>query len=379
MGIERARVSDDRRGRHTHDRRRRGRRGLLRVQDLIVFRDARALGYTWRDRVPLPGPSIEGVQSDTADTARELSMPQRTIRADRGFDRVATNAVVRRRGLAILIVGLAMIAPLFGCSRASDGPEARLTITGSSTLAPLVAELARDYEQAHPGVRIDVQSGGSSRGVLDVRSGLAAIGMVSRDLGEEERDLQVHPIARDGVGLIVHAGNPAPDLSREQVAAIYRGEIRSWRDLRTEDFGDRGDVDAEAGIVVVHKAEGRATRTVFLEYLALEGREVEADVLVGENEQAVKTVAGSPNAIGYVSIGTATLDIAAGVPIRLLAVDGVEARLESLQDGRYPIARSLNLVSLGPLSDLARDFIAFIRSPAARPRFEAQQFLQVVP
>jgi phosphate transport system substrate-binding protein len=281
-----------------------------------------------------------------------------------------------RRLLAILIVCLATTGAIFGCSRASDGPEVRLTITGSSTLAPLVAELARDYEQAHPGVRIDVQSGGSSRGILDVGKGLAALGMISRDLGEEEQDIQVHPIARDGVGLIVHARNPVPDLSRAQVAAIYRGEIRSWRELGAEEIGD---LDGEAGIVVVHKAEGRATRAVFLEYLALEGREVEADVIVGENEQAIKTVAGSPNAIGYVSIGTAAIDIAAGVPIRLLAIDGVEPSLESLRSGRYPIARSLNLVSVGPLSERARDFVAFIRSPAARPRFEAQRFLQVVP
>lgn len=295
---------------------------------------------------------------------------------------VETNAVLNlfaslRRVLAVAVtvtvaMTMTMAGSLLGCSRGSDSPDARLTITGSSTLAPLVAELARDYEQVHPGVRIDVQSGGSSRGVLDVRSGLAAIGMVSRELGEEEQDLQVHPIARDGVGVIVHAGNPVPDLGREQVAAIYRGAVRSWRDLGV------GDLGGEAGIVVVHKAEGRATRAVFLEHLALEGREVEADVIVGENEQAIKTVAGNPNAIGYVSIGTATLDIQAGVPIRLIPVDGVEASLESLRSGRYPIARSLNLVTLGPVSDLARDFVAFVRSPAARPRFEAQRFLQVV-
>lgn len=281
--------------------------------------------------------------------------------------------------IMVIVMIMVMAGLLFGCSRGSDSPETGLTITGSSTLAPLVAELAQDYEQAHPAVRIDVQSGGSSRGIRDVRNGLATIGMVSRDLGEEERDLEVHPIARDGVGIIVHARNPVPALSREQVAAIYQGEIRSWRELGAEDPGDLGDLGEEAGIVVVHKAEGRATRAVFLEYLGLEGREVAADVVVGENEQAVKTVAGSPGAIGYVSIGTATIDIAAGVPIRLVPVGGVEATLESLRGGRYPIARSLNLVTLGPVSDLARDFIAFIRSPAVRPRFDAQQFLQVAP
>ncbi len=263
----------------------------------------------------------------------------------------------------------ALIGAIGGCSRSQEGTGGRLTVTGSSTLAPVVALLAADYEREHPGVRIDVQSGGSSRGILDVRRGLADLGMVSRRLAEEEQGLHVYPIARDGVGLILNAGNPVPALSGTQVASIYRGRIRSW--------GELGGPDAP--IVVVHKAEGRATRAVFLAHFGIAGHEVDADVLVGENEQAVKTVAGSPNAIGYVSISTAAIDIEHGVPIRLLGVDGIEATLESLRSGRYPIARPLNLVALEPAEGLARDFINFVLSPAAEPRFAAQRFLQVRP
>lgn len=276
----------------------------------------------------------------------------------------------RARAAATWVLLTALIGAIAGCSRSGEQAGGRLTVTGSSTLAPLVALLAEDFEREHPGVRIDVQSGGSSRGILDVRRGLADLGMVSRGLvEEEERGLHVYPIASDGVGLILNAGNPVPALSGTQVASIYRGGIRSW--------GELGGPDAP--IVVVHKAEGRATRAVFLAHFGIEGHEVDADVLVGENEQAVKTVAGSPNAIGYVSISTAAIDIEHGVPIRLLGVDGVEATLESLRSGRYPIARPLNLVALEPAEGLARDFIDFVLSPAAEPRFAAQRFLQVRP
>jgi len=242
-----------------------------------------------------------------------------------------------------------------------------LVLTGSSTIAPMLAEVAQQYERANPGVRIDVQSGGSSRGIGDVRSGLADIGMVSRALEGTERNLHAYPIARDGVGIILNAQNPIDALTKAQVAAIYRGEIESWQEVGGRD----------AKIVVVQKAAGRATLEVFLEYFGLDNRDVEADVIAGENEQAVKTVAGSRAAIGYVSIGTAAVDIEHGVPIKLLDVGGVAPILENLRSGVYPIARPLNLVTREPATGLAADFIEFVRSPATTLLIEAQYFVQV--
>lgn len=276
-----------------------------------------------------------------------------------------------RRGLRAaipsLLLGAVGFAIAAGCSNATDSPDRTLAITGSSTVAPLVAEIARQYEDEHPGVRIDVQSGGSSRGLADVRNGLADIGMVSRALRGDERKLHAYPIARDGVGIVVNAENPVSELTPIQVAGIYRGEIQSWAEVG----------GPEAPIVVVHKAEGRATLEVFLAYLGLDNREVEPDVIAGENEQVIKTVAGNRNAIGYVSIGTAEVDIEHGVPIRLLPVGGIPATLDQVRSGAYPIARPLTLVTREPARGLARDFIDYVRSPAAAPLFEAQSFVQV--
>ncbi len=264
---------------------------------------------------------------------------------------------------AIAFVALAGTA----CSPSPGAAGRTLVITGSSTIAPLVAGIAQQYEREHPGVRIDVQSGGSSRGIADVLGGLADIGMVSRALEGGEQALHPYPIARDGVGIILNARNPVSALSDAQVVGIYRGEIESWAALGGRD----------APIVVVHKAEGRATLEVFLAHFGLDNREVQADVIVGENEQAIKTVAGSPEAIGYVSIGAAAVDIEHGVPIRLLEVGGVVATLANIRSGAYPIARPLNLVTRDPAQGLARAFIDYVRSPAATAVFGAQSFVQV--
>ncbi|MGV3485419.1 MAG: phosphate ABC transporter substrate-binding protein [Planctomycetaceae bacterium] len=260
----------------------------------------------------------------------------------------------------LLLTGLLTIG-LVGCMAALDNETAsesqnqqagRLTITGSSTIAPLAADVAKRFESRHRGIRIDVQTGGSGKGIADVRMGVADIGMVSRPLMADEDDLLTHPFAADGVGLIVHESNPIRELSADQIIKIYTDHINNWRDL--------GGQDQE--ITVVHKAEGRATLEVFLKHFGIDNLLVKGDVIVGENEHAVKTVAGTQGAIGYVSIGTAEADIEAGVPIRLLPLDGIDATTANVASGAFPMSRPLHLVTLGSSSPLAGEFIRFCQS-----------------
>jgi len=132
--------------------------------------------------------------------------------------------------------------------------QKQLNLTGSSTVAPLTLEIAKRYEQLHPGVRIDVQTGGSTRGIIDARRGLADIGMVSRRLKVSERDLEAHTIALDGISIILHRDNSVQTLSNEQIIKIYTGKISNWSSLGGPD----------QSITVVNKAEGRSTLALFL-------------------------------------------------------------------------------------------------------------------
>ena len=229
----------------------------------------------------------------------------------------------------------------------SDHLSGKLVITGASTLAPLIAEIGKRFESLHPKVRVDVQTGGSSRGVADARQGLADIGMVSRAMKEDEKDLHAFPVARDGVGMIVHKENPVQALSDEYVIAIYTGKITNWKDVGGKD----------AAITVVNKAEGRSTLEVFLHYFKLKSTDIKPHVVIGDNEQGVKTVAGNRNAIGYVSIGTAEYDESQGVPIKLIPVGGVAASTETVGNGTFPISRPLHIVTRTPPIGLAKAFI----------------------
>lgn len=286
---------------------------------------------------------------------------------------------VQRRPYCLLLA-IALLLALIACrddgdARAGDG---KLVVTGSSTIAPLVADVAARYEAEHPGVRVDVQTGGSSRGMADARQGLADVGMVSRSPKGGEDDLAWHAIARDGLALIVHASNPVASLDREDVLRIYRGEVGRWSEI------DPGLPDAE--ITVVHKAQGRSTLEVFLDHFGLQDREVQPDVVIGDNQQGIKTVAGNPHALAYVSIGTAEYEAGAGTPIRLVGLGDAEPTTESVADGSYPVARTLHLVTLpgggaekGRESDLALDFVAYARSRAVHDLVREHFFVPLDP
>lgn len=254
---------------------------------------------------------------------------------------------------------------LFGIAGIALASGERLTLTGSSTVAPLALEIAKRFEKQNPGVRIDVQSGGSSRGVADARSGLADIGMVSRDLKADENDLIAKKIATDGIAIILHNTNLVSTLTDAQITSIYKGQITDWKSI-----GGR-----EGRITVVNKAEGRSTLELFLHHFSLKNSDVKAQVIIGENQQGIKTVAGNPGAICYVSIGTAEFDASHGTPIKLLSMDKVEATVANVRDGKFKFSRPLNLVTKGTPTGLAKRFIEFAQSEKIHDLVEAQFFV----
>lgn len=269
----------------------------------------------------------------------------------------------RARLAAILLLPIL----LAGCGDADRAAAGKLMLTGSSTVAPLVLEIAKRYEASHPGTRIDVQTGGSSRGIADARSGVGDIGMVSRALKPDETDLVAHAIARDGIAIIVHASNPVTELSADQVRAIYRGQIATWQSVG----------GPERPITVVNKAEGRSTLELFLQHFGLANEQIRASVVIGDNEQGIKTVAGNPGAIGYVSVGAAEYAATHAVAIRLLPLDGIPASIETVKDGRFPLSRPLNLVTRGQAQGLAEDFIAYARSAAVHDLVQGLYFVSL--
>jgi phosphate transport system substrate-binding protein len=275
-----------------------------------------------------------------------------------------------RAGAAPLVLAMLAAAAACGTPAAPAGHgfgTGRITLSGSSTIAPLASEIGKRFEATYPGVRVDVQTGGSSRGVADVRRGSVNVGMVSRALGAGEGDLTAHRIAMDGVAVIVHASNPVRHLTDRQIVDIYTGAVANWS----------GVGGAAAPITVVNKAEGRSTLELFATHFRIAREAIKAGVVIGENLHGIRTVAGDPQAIGYVSVGTAEFEQSKGVPIRLLAMNGVEPSTAAVRQGRFPLSRPLNLVTAGARSPLVDAFLAMAASPAVADLVEAQFFVPV--
>lgn len=248
--------------------------------------------------------------------------------------------------MAIVSSFLAVLTP------AQLAADTDIRLTGSSTIAPVMLEISKLFEQGGDKPRVFIETGGSSKGIADLRKGLSNIAMVSRPLKLSEADLMAHVIARDGIAALVHAENSVEEISQQDLRGIFTGEITSWAQL--------GGADRD--IVVVSKGEGSATSVVLNRFLDITADQVKGDLVAAENAQMIKTVSLTPDSIGYVSIGAASVDIGYGVPVKLVALGQVPATLENVADGSYLATRPLNLVTTKDIMPSIDELIGFSKS-----------------
>ncbi|WP_342118684.1 substrate-binding domain-containing protein [Pseudoduganella sp. OTU4001] len=241
----------------------------------------------------------------------------------------------------------------------------RLQISGSTTMAPLLREIAAKYRLHHPEVTIDVDLGGSLRGLDAVRTGQAQIAMLSRALAPGEHDLYGIPIARDGVGVVVHANNPIKQLSFEQLQDVFSGQVREWRVL-----GGAGN-----SIHAVGALPGSASNALFARFLKQTMETFHLNAAVESNTERLAVIAACEGGIGFVSVGAAERAIAQGVSVCLLPISGISASMANIRNGSYPICRALTLASKEPPVGVARSFFAFCLSAQVNSILSAFDFV----
>lgn len=240
--------------------------------------------------------------------------------------------------------------------------SSQVTISGSSTVMPIVASAAEDYRAQHPDTRLIVNAGGSGVGISQLGRGQIDIGMMSRDIRPKESEqftdlnFTVHAIGRDAVipvisSEIYDAG--VTHLEREQIAAIYRGEISNWKEL--------GGPDKE--ILVIDKEASRGTRQVFMEYILgdKDGLAKGADLVLGSNNEEQTALTQSDSAIGMLSLAWLDDDVK-GLGLKLEGGQIAHPTLDHVIDGTFPIVRDLIVVTTQNSSPDAIDFISFLKS-----------------
>ena len=261
--------------------------------------------------------------------------------------------LIGNRGAAWVLTCLLLVLALAACAqRPAAAPQTvRLRIAGSSSMAPLLTELAEAYCQAHPDVSIEVRAGGSAAGLQALRAGKAELAAVTgAPLGHDETDVQAIPIARDGLTLVIHPDNPLRELSILQARSLYRGETPDWAAL--------GGLAEEP--VILSREEGSGDRTTF-EAMVMGSDRVTLNAVVMPSAQAVVDyVAGHRNAVGYTSSALLSDNV------RALAIEGILPDAASVRSGAYPLTRLVYLYAPEQVSPASQAFVDFVLGPTGQ-------------
>ena len=222
---------------------------------------------------------------------------------------------------------------------------------GSTSMESVIKILSEAFSQENPEVEVKYSGSGSGAGVTSAIEGTADLGLASRELKaeEEEQGAVAHVVALDGVAVVVNPENGVEDLTVEQIAKIFTGEITNWKDL--------GGADAE--IAVYGREAGSGTRGAFEEIVGV----VDSCKYLNEYSSTgdvIGNVASNPNAIGYASLS------AVGDTVKAVKVGGVECSEATVQDGTYAIQRPFIMITKDgtQLSEAAQAFLDFATSEA---------------
>ena len=111
--------------------------------------------------------------------------------------------------------------------------KGKITLAGSTSVAPLMDVLKDEYIKMNPDVSIEIQESGSSAGIQSAIEGATEIGMSSRELKDEEvSKLVSKQIAMDGIAVIINKANKLDNITSDQVKSIYTGETTTWDKLK---------------------------------------------------------------------------------------------------------------------------------------------------
>ena len=227
-----------------------------------------------------------------------------------------------------------------------------VALNGSTSMEKVVGALGEQFMSDNSGVSVTYDATGSGAGIEAASNGSADIGLSSRALKDEEKSsgLVGTTVALDGIAVIVNPANGVEDLTVEQIAKIFTGEITDWSELG----GDAGTISC------IGREAGSGTRDGF-ESITGTKDACKMDQELTSTGAVIEAVAGNPNAIGYASL-SALKDT-----VKAVTVGGVVCSEETVLDGSYEIQRPFVFVTKDgvALSAQAQAFFDFATSSAA--------------
>lgn len=248
-----------------------------------------------------------------------------------------------------VLASVCLIIGIFaGCKGAVSKPQnSKQTVStdGSTSMEKVMGYLSESYMSDNENVTVTYNPTGSGAGIQAVAEGRCDIGLASRNLKDEEKaNLNETVVAIDGIAVIVNNENTVSDLTIEQIAGIYKGEITNWSQLG----------GADAPVVLIGREAASGTRDGFESITGTEDLCKYSQELTSTGD-VVQTVSSNPNAVGYASLASV------GDTVKAIKVEGVTPTTETIQNGEYKIQRNFVFVTRkdDKLNESAQAFFDF--------------------
>lgn len=252
---------------------------------------------------------------------------------------------------AALLTAVLCTASLVFTSCSSEETKT-VSTDGSTSMEKVIGALGEAFEENNSGVTFTYNPTGSGSGITAVLEGRCDIGLSSRALKDEEKaeGLTETVLAYDGIAIIVNTENTVEDLTVDQIASIYKGEITNWSEV--------GGADGE--IVLIGREAGSGTRDGF-ESITKTTDSCQYRQELTSTGDVITTVSNNPNAIGYASLASVK------DTVKVIKVGGVTPSEETVKDGTYLIQRPFVFVTKSDtaLSETAQKFFDYAMSSDA--------------
>ena len=265
-----------------------------------------------------------------------------------------------KRMMSILAIVVLMATMGTGCGKKENVSTANMetgrvsgtvATDGSTSMEKVIGILGEAYMEENADVKVTYNPTGSGSGIQAVQEGRCDIGLSSRNLKEEEaKALDGTVVAIDGIAVIVNPENPIADLTIEQIASLYKGEITNWKEIG----------GADGPVVLIGREAASGTRDGFESITDTKDACKYAQELTSTGD-VVQTVASNPNAIGYASLASLK------DTVKAIDVEGVTPTTETIQNGSYKVQRNFVFVTKKDteLTGAAKAFFDFATSGAA--------------
>jgi phosphate transport system substrate-binding protein len=280
--------------------------------------------------------------------------------------------IVKKIQLPIRFVLLLLVLIVIQCGKSKNVKSAAIQIKGSDTMVNLVQAWVEEYKKVDTTVNIEVSGGGSGVGIAALERGAIDIATASRNIKSKEAEQVLKNtgkepvefiVAYDALAIYVHKDNPLSQFTFEQLAQIFGegSKITRWSELGIKIPGVKNDK-----IIRISRQSSSGTYEFFREHVLHKKDFKLGSCDMNGSKEVVEIISSTKTAIGYSGMGYATSSIKMLNLIKKSGDSAYAPTVDNTLNGKYPLARSLQMYTIGNPEGATKVFLDWVLSDAGQ-------------